>query len=143
MILGVIISLTGICLLIGLIFNMAIYALPLFAGVMAGRLAYAGGAGWLGALIIGVIAAGLTLGVGQLVLALTKSNLVRLAIALAFAAPAAFAGYHVALGLSHIGGARGAWQVVLAAIGAVFIAGAALLRLAKPMASIAGEPHSA
>ena len=37
MILGVIFSLTGIGLLIALMFNMAIYALPLFAAVTAGR----------------------------------------------------------------------------------------------------------
>ena len=74
-------------------FNMAIYALPLFAAVSAGRLAFAGGAGWLGAIILGLIAGGVTLGVGQLVLASTRSSLVRLAIALVFAVPAAFAGH--------------------------------------------------
>ena len=140
MILGVIFSLTGIGLLIALMFNMAIYALPLFAAVTAGRLAFASGAGWLGAILVGLIAGVLTLGVGQLILGATKSNLVRLAIAVAFAVPAAFAGYHVVLGLSRIGGAHGLWQTVFAAIGAVIIAGAALMRLATP---ISAAPHDA
>ena len=143
MILGVIFSLTGIGLLIALMFNMAIYALPLFAAVTAGRLAFASGAGWLGAILVALIAGVLTLSVGQLILGVTKSNLVRLAIAVAFAAPAAFAGYHVVLGLSRIGGAHGLWQTVFAAIGAVIIAGAALMRLATPIGAPPHDPRLA
>ena len=143
MILGVIFSLTGIGLLIALMFNMAIYALPLFAAVTAGRLAFASGAGWLGAILVGLIAGVLTLSVGQLILGVTKSNLVRLAIAVAFAAPAAFAGYHVVLGFSRIGGAHGLWQTVFAAIGAVIIAGAALMRLATPIGAPPHDPRLA
>ena len=143
MILGVIFSLTGIGLLIALMFNMAIYALPLCAAVTAGRLAYASGAGWLGAILVGLLAGVLTLGVGQLVLGVTKSNLVRLLIAVAFAAPAAFAGYHVVLGLSHIGGAHGVWQTVFAGIGAVIIAGAALMRLTTPIGAPPHDPRPA
>ena len=133
MILGVVISLTGICLLIALMFQMAVFALPLFAGVSAGRIAYETGTGWLGAILVGLIGALLTLGLGQLVLALTKSTALRLTVMLVFAAPAAFAGYHVVLGLTRIGGAHGAWQVVFAALGAVAIAGSALARLSTPL----------
>ena len=143
MILGVVISLTGICLLIALMFQMAVFALPLFAGVSAGRIAYETGIGWLGAVLVGLIAAILTLGVGQLVLAITKSNLLRLAIAVIFAAPAAFAGYHVVLGLSRIGGAHGIWQPIFAGIGAAIIAGAALMRLATPVIPLHEGSHAA
>ena len=58
---------------------------------------------------------------------------IRLAVALAFTAPAALAGYHLVLGLSHIGGAHGIWQQVFAVIGSVVIGVAALIRLATPM----------
>ena len=133
MILGVIISLTGICLLIALMFQMAVFALPLFAGVSAGRVAYETGAGWLGAILVGLVAALLTFGLGQLVLAITRSTTLRLAIMFVFAAPAAFAGYHVVLGLTRIGGAHGAWQIVFAALGALAIAVAALARLYMPL----------
>ena len=143
MVLGVIFSLTGICLLIGLMFNMAIFALPLFAGVTAGRLAFDTGAGWLGAILIGLVAAVLTLGVGQLVLEVANSTLLRLGIALGFAAPAAFAGYHVVLGLSRIGGAHGIWQPIFAGIGAVIIVGAALARLATPIIPLHEGPRPA
>lgn len=133
MILGVIMSLTGVCLLIALMFQMAMFALPLFAGVSAGRLAYETGAGWLGAILLGLLGALLTLGLGQAVLAIAKSTALRLAVMLVFAVPAAFAGYHVVLGLTRIGGAHGPWQVVFAAIGAVAIASAALVRLSTPL----------
>ena len=139
MILGVIVSLTGIGLLVALIFQMAVYALPLFAGVTAGRLAFGAGAGWLSAILVGLLAALLTLGVGQLMLSLTKSTVRRLLVMAVFAAPAAVAGYHVVLGLTHIGGAHGAWQVVFASIGSVCVAGAALTRLAMPMLPVAPE----
>ncbi len=142
MILGVLFSLTGICLLIALMFNMAIYALPLFAGVTAGRFAYDTGAGWLGAMLIGLVAAIATLGVGQLILAMTKSNLLRLGIAVAFAAPAAFAGYHVVLGLTRIGGAHGIWQPIFAGVGALIIACAALMRLATPIVPVGQETRT-
>ena len=86
-----------------------------------------------GAIIIGLIAAIVAFGVAQLILATTSSTALRIIIAAAFAAPAAFAGYHVVLGLSHIGGAHGAWQPIFAGVGAIIIAGAALARLATPI----------
>ena len=64
---------------------------------------------------------------------MTRSTVVRLAVALLFAAPAAFAGYHLVFGLSHIGGAHGVWQQIFAAFGSVAIGVAALMRLATPI----------
>lgn len=107
MVLGVIFSLLGIGMLIAPMFNMAILALPLFAAVTAGRFAYDIGAGALGAVLAGFVAGAAALVVGQAVLLMTRSTAVRLVVALAFTAPAAFAGYHLVLGLSHIGGAHG------------------------------------
>ena len=143
MILGVIFSLIGICMLVALMFNMAVFALPLFTGATAGRLAYETGAGWLGAIFVGLIAAAATLGAGQVILAFTKSTTVRLAIMALFAAPAAFAGYHVVLGLTHIGGAHGLWQTLMAGIGGLIIAGAALTRLATPIVPLQPDPRAA
>ncbi len=133
MVLGVIFSLVGIGILIAIMFQMAIFALPLFIAVTAGRSAYETGTGVMGAIIIGLIAAIVAFGVAQLILATTSSTALRIIIAAAFAAPAAFAGYHVVLGLSHIGGAHGAWQPIFAGVGAIIIAGAALARLATPI----------
>ncbi len=143
MVLGVIFSLVGIGVLIAIVFQMAIFALPLFIAVTAGRFAYETGAGAIGAIIVGLIAAVVTFGIAQLVLATTYSTALRVIIAFAFAAPAAFAGYHVVLGLSHIGGAHGLWQPIFAGIGAVIIAGAALARLATPIIPLQGSARLA
>ncbi len=139
--LGVIFSLLGIGMLIALMFQMAIFALPLFVGVSAGRFAYGAGAGALGAILLGAVAAA-ALGIAQLVLVMTRSTALRLLIALAFTAPAAFAGYHLVLGLSRIGGAQGLWQPVFAGIGAVIIAGAALMRLSTPIIPAQDRSHA-
>lgn len=133
MVLGIVFSLLGIGILIAIMFQMAVFALPLFIAVTAGRLAYGSGAGVLGAIGVGLIAAAVAFGIAQLVLATTRSTVVRFIIAFAFTAPAAFAGYHVVLGLSHIGGAHGLWQPIFAGIGAVIIAGTSLARLATPL----------
>ncbi len=133
MVLGIIFSLVGIGILIAIMFQMAIFALPLFIAVTAGRFAYETRAGVMGAIVVGLITAVVAFGVAQLILATTRSTALRVIIAVAFAAPAAFAGYHVVLGLSHIGGAHGVWQPIFAGIGAIIIAGAALARLATPI----------
>ena len=133
MVLGVVFSLLGIGMLVALMFNMAILALPLFVAVAAGRFAYDTGAGALGAIAVGLVAGAAALGVGQAILILTRSTAVRLTVAMAFTAPAAFAGYHLVFGLSHIGGAHGLWQQIFAAIGSVAIGVAALMRLATPV----------
>ena len=133
MVLGIIFSLLGIGALVTLMFNMAILALPLFVAIAAGRFAYDTGAGVLGAMAVGFVAGAAALGVGQAILLMTRSTLARLAVALAFTAPAAFAGYHLVLGLSHIGGAHGPWQQIFAGIGAIFIGTAAMARLSTPV----------
>ena len=133
MVLGVIASLLGVGMLVALMFNLAILALPFFTAVPAGRFAYGTGAGVLGAIAVGLVAGAAALAAGQAILIMPRSTFVRLVVALAFTVPAAFAGYHLVLGLSHIGGAHGVWQQVFAAIGSVVIGAAALMRLATPM----------
>ena len=133
MVLGVVFSLLGIGMLVALMFNMAILALPLFVAVAAGRFAYDTGAGALGAIAVGLVTGAAALGVGQAILILTRSTAIRLTVAVAFTAPAAFAGYHLVFGLSHIGGAHGMWQQIFAATGSVAIGVAALMRLATPV----------
>lgn len=111
-------------------------------GVTVGRFAYDSGAGPLGAIVVGGAAAAAALGLAHVVLVVTRSTALRLLIALAFAGPAAFAGYHVVLGLSRIGGAQGPWQPIFAGVGAVIIAGAALTRLSTPLVPAHNRPHA-
>ena len=105
------------------------YALPFFVALSAGMLAFHQGAGVFGALLIGIVSGALTLAVGQLAVAISRSLTLRVVIAAAFAVPAAIAGYHVVFGLSQIGVPSLAWREVFACLGAVCIGGTAWTRL--------------
>lgn len=58
--LGILASIAAIGFLCWLLFTLAIFALPLFAGVSIGTWAYGTGAGWPGAILIGLIGEALT-----------------------------------------------------------------------------------
>lgn len=96
---GILFSIAAIGFLCWLLFTLAVFALPSFAGVTAGIWAYDTGAGWLGAIVVGALAAGLTFGIGQLLLLFVRPLWARIAILLGFVAPAAFAGYHATHGI--------------------------------------------
>jgi hypothetical protein len=129
LVIGLILSMFGIGLFCWLIFTLAVHALPFFVGLTAGMAAFHGGAGVLGALLVGVIAGALTLGAGQIAFAVVCPLPLRAAIAAAFAIPAAIAGYHAVLGLSQIGVPALIWREVFAWIGAIFIGGTAWARM--------------
>lgn len=65
---GIILSIAAIGFFCWLLFTLAVFALPFFAGVTAGGWAYHTGAGWLGAILIGTVAAGPALGFGRVLL---------------------------------------------------------------------------
>ena len=106
------------------------FALPFFVGVTAGIAAYHSGSGEIGAFLVGLIAGAFTLAAGQIAVAAFRSPLIRTAIALVFAVPAAMAGYHAALGLAQLGVPAELWQRAFALIGAVAVGATAWARLA-------------
>lgn len=128
--LGLVLNTVGIGLFCWLIFALAVYALPFFVAVSVGIMAFHGGAGVIGALLVGIAAGALTLAIGQTAFALARSPIFRVAIAAVFAIPAAIAGYHVVLAMSQIGVPSLAWREVFACLGAVFVGGTAWTRLA-------------
>ena len=65
LVIGFILSMFGIGLFCWLIFTLAVYALPFFVGLTAGMAAFHSGAGVIGALLVGIVAGALTLGIGQ------------------------------------------------------------------------------
>jgi uncharacterized membrane protein len=113
--------------LIWAVFKMTVYAVPAFVGISAGFFAERTGAGVGGAVLVGLLAAGLTLGLAQRLFAMTQGR-ARLAVALAFAAPAAFAGYHGAIGLTD-SVESGIWRQLLAIAGAAVVGFTAATRL--------------
>lgn len=127
---GILASIAAIGGLCWLLFTLAVFALPFFAGVSAGAWAYQSGAGWLGAIIVGVVGAALTLGFGQLLLAIIRPLWIRLAIALAFVAPAALTGYHSTHGIVKHTMPSDTWQTIFSVIGAAAVGITAFVRMA-------------
>ena len=114
-------------------FALAVHALPVLVAVTAGVAAYDSGAGEIGAFLVGLIAGALTLAAGQIAVAAFRLPLIRTAIALVFAMPAAMAGYYAALGLAQLGVPAELWQRAFAVIGAIAVGATAWVRLALPI----------
>ena len=127
--LGLLLNFAGIGLFCWLIFMLAAYALPFFVGLTVFMMALRGGAGILGAPLVGIAAGGMTLAVGQTAFAMTRSVIIRAIIAALFAVPATLAGYQVVFAMSQIGVPSSVWREIFACISAVFIGGTAWTRL--------------
>ncbi len=127
--LGLLLNFAGIGLFCWLIFTLAVYALPFFVGLHVFMLALHGGAGILGAPLVGIAAGGMTFAIGRTAFAMTRSVVVRAIIAALSAVPAALAGYQVVFAMSQIGAPSLAWREVFAGLGALFVGGTAWTRL--------------
>ena len=127
--LGLVLNTVGIGLFCWLILTLAVYALPFFVAVSAGVAAFHSGAGILGAPLVGIVAGGVTLAIGQTAFAIALFPILRAAIAAAFAFPAAIAGYHVLFTMSQLGMPSPAWCEVSACLGAAFIGSTAWTKL--------------
>jgi hypothetical protein len=128
-ILAILGSLATIGVLCWLLFTLAVFALPALAGVSAGHLAHETGAGVLGAIVIGIVAAGATLGIGQLLLIVLRPMWLKFLVAVAFVAPAAIAGYHATHGIVKHTMPSETWQIVFSVIGAVAVGITAFVRM--------------
>ena len=127
--LGLLLNFAGIGLFCWLIFMLAAYALPFFVGLTVFMMALHGGAGILGAPLVGIAAGGMVLAVGQAASAMTRSLIIRAIIAALFAVPATLAGYQVVFAMSQLGVPSLVWREIFACLGAVFIGGTAWTRL--------------
>ena len=114
----------AIFMVCALLFRLSIYALPMFAAFLAGSTTYRGGSGIVAALAAAAIAAIILLAFAQLALAFAKSDMTRAAIGIAFAAPAAFAGYHAVHGIAAATMPTTGWQFAVSLLGAAIIAAA-------------------
>ena len=108
--LGLLLNFAGIGLFCWLIFTLAVYALPFFVGLTVFMMALHGGAGILGAPLVGIAAGGMTLAIGQTAFAMTRSVIIRAIIA--------------ALGVPSL-----VWREIFAYLGAVSIGGTTWMRL--------------
>ncbi len=146
-IIGIVLSVFGLGFFCWLLFTLAIYALPFFAGLTAGLAAFHSGSGVIGAFAVGTLAGTATLAVGQIAFATARTLHIRAVIGLLYAVPAAVAGYHATLGLAHIGIPSEGWRAAFAVLGAILIGGTAWARMtlfvpSAPEPSIARVPGS-
>ena len=128
-IIGIILSFVGLAYLCWLLFALAVHAFPFFAGVTIGLAAYHSGSGPVAAIIVGAIAGGSVLALGQVAFTRLRSPLARAALTLLFAVPAALAGYHAARGLAQLFVPAEAWRDAIALASATIVAATALMRL--------------
>jgi hypothetical protein len=133
-ILGIFACIFGIGALCWLLFNLAVFALPLFAGVATGLAAMRSGIGPVGAILIGLAAGVLVLIAGQAIFTFSRAPIVRGAVAALFAVPAAFAGYHATHGIAALTIGGSIAPVLVATAGAVAIGATALTRMVLPVA---------
>ncbi|MCD1635476.1 hypothetical protein K7H91_17045 [Martelella mediterranea] len=129
MIVAILGSITAIAVLCWLLFTLAIYALPALGGVAAGMWAYETGAGLPGSVLVGLVGAGLVFGLAQFLILFARPMWVKLAVALAFVAPAAIAGFYATHGIvKHLMPSE-TWQTVFSVIGAVAVGITAFVRV--------------
>jgi len=129
LIIGIVLSFVGLVYVCWLLFSLAVYALPFFVGVTAGLAAYHSGSGPIAAIIVGAIVGSVTLVIGQIAFTSLQSPVMRAALAVFFAVPAAVAGYHAAGGLAHLVIAAEGWRDAVAISGAAVVAATAFMRM--------------
>ncbi|MEE9926052.1 hypothetical protein [Brucella intermedia] len=115
-----------------LAYMLATYAVPFIFAVMATRFAFATGAGYIGACIVGLIAGVASYGFLAYLYTTLRSPGLRLAIALLFAVPAAIAGFALVHGIAREAVPSEVWRKIFSLIGGAFVGASALARLAAP-----------
>lgn len=117
----------GLCVLA---YTLAVYALPFMIALEAARWAYASGSGLIGAGLVGLVAGAAAYGLLIVLFMAVRAPILRLAVALVFAAPAAIAGYALVHGIATQAVPSEVWRQVFSIIGGGFVGLAAWLRLA-------------
>jgi len=125
--------LAGIVVFCWLLYGAAIYALPFLVGAFVGLHAERAGTGPLSGIVLGISAGGLVLVAGRAAFAQARGPVLRVVIALIFAAPAALAGYSATSTLFGLGSASEGCRRAFAIVGATAIGAIAWQRLAATL----------
>lgn len=124
-------SVALVALLCVLAYNLAVYALPFFVGLAAAQFTYETGSGLIGAGLVGLLSAGAAFGILAGLFETIRSPVIRLIVALIFAAPAAVAGYALVHGVTKEVVPSDIWRQIFCIAGGGFVAFSALARLAR------------
>jgi hypothetical protein len=125
--------LVGIGFFCWLLYDAAIYTLPFLVGAFVGLRAEQAGAGPLGGIMLGIGAGALVLVVGRAAFAQARGPVLRVAIALVFATPAALAGYSATSMLFGLTSTSEGWREAFSILGAIAIGAIAWQRLAATL----------
>lgn len=127
-------ALVMIVMLVGMLcvlaYTLATYALPFMLALAAARFAYETGAGFIGTGLVGLVAGAVSFGVLSLLFAAARAPILRIAIALIFAAPAAVAGYALVHGVAGDLVPSPIWRAIFSVIAALATGLSALAKLA-------------
>jgi hypothetical protein len=134
-----VVLIAGLCVLA---YTLAVYALPFMLGVTAAQLSYHTGAGFIGAGLDGLVAAVAAFGVLALLFDTLHSPILRLIVALVFAAPAAVAGYALVHGVTKEAVPSEIWRQIFCIVGGAFVFVYALTWLAGPPEWFTAFTHS-
>lgn len=115
-----------------LAYRLATFALPFMLALEAARFAYATGAGWIGAGIVGFLVGVAAFGILAFLFVTLRAPILRVAVALIFAAPAAVAGYALVHGVTREAVPSEIWRQTFCIAGGIFVGCSALARLADP-----------
>lgn len=133
MVVVMLMSVALIALLCVAAYTLAIYALPFMLGLTAAQFAYQTGSGLIGAGLVGLVAAGAAFGILALLFDTLRQPVLRLIVALIFAAPAAVAGYALVYGVTKEAVPSEVWRQIFCIIGGGLVGVSALMRLAVPV----------
>lgn len=120
-------------------YTLAVYALPFMLGLTAAQFAYQTGSGLIGAGLVGLVTAGAAYGILALLFDTLRPPILRLIVALVFAAPAAVAGYALVHGVTKESVPSEIWRQIFCIVGGGFVGVSALIRLAAAPAKIASN----
>ena len=125
--------LVGIGFVCWLLYGAAIHTLPFLVGAFVGLRAEQAGAGPVGGIMLGIGAGALVLVVGRAAFAQARGPVLRVAIALVFAAPAALAGYSATSMLFGLTSTSEGWCEAFSILGAIAIGAIAWQKLAATL----------
>ncbi|ARR53281.1 hypothetical protein ACDP63_13440 [Paracoccus sp. P2] len=122
-------SVALVALLCVLAYNLAVYALPFMLGLTAAQFAYQTGSGLIGAGLVGLFSACAAFGILAGLFETIRTPIIRLIVALIFAAPAAVAGYALVHGVTKEAVPSDIWRQIFCIVGGGFVGFSALARL--------------
>ncbi|MEQ8393687.1 MAG: hypothetical protein RIC85_02270 [Gammaproteobacteria bacterium] len=130
---SIVLGIASIGAICALLYNLAVYVLPVAVGLWTGFWAMDTGAGPFGGIVVGFAAGVVVFVLGQAIFTSSRSALVRLLVALIFAVPAAYAGYSIMLQVLGLGDMTGVWAQVFAIVSGAVTGGTTIARLAQPI----------